>query len=130
MIEVKDRFDEIFTIELDAWCYGISTYPGEVFPGLIHRVVKELGLTFREAVRHNYAFDIIDTATKLSKAGKYLIDEKEITFAILAQLPNPLTLDEDQQYILANLIDQVEQTYGGALERLQRKWMHDKKQAA
>lgn len=130
MFEVNDKFDEIFKVEIEAWCYGISTYPGEIFPALLHRVVKELGVVFREAVANGLVFDIVDVATKLSKAGKYLVDEKELTFSVLAQLPNPATLNEDQQYVLANIIDQVEQAYGGALERLQRKWANERKRAA
>jgi hypothetical protein len=131
MFKVKDKFDEIFKVEIEAWCYGIATYPAEIFPALIHRVVKELGVTFREAIINHMAFDVIDVATKISKAGKYLVDEKEIAFSILAQLPNPNVLDEEGQYVLANVIDQVEQAYGGALERLQRRWAHNgKKEAA
>ena len=121
-MEVKDRFDEIFEIEMDGWCYGIEKYPGEVFAGLIHAVVKELAVSFKAAIEHNYAFDALKLARKVSKAAKYLVHEKEIAFSILAQFPNPVGLTEEGQFVMAQIIDQVEQEYGGALSRLQRKW--------
>lgn len=125
-----ESFEEIFAVEIDGWCYGIANYPGEIFPGLIHRVVKELANSFKAAVEHNVVFDILDVSLKLSRAAKYLVDEREICFGILAQLPNPSTLDEDGQFTLAQIIDQAEQAHGGALERLEKKWKLDKKRAA
>jgi len=128
---VKDKFDEVFEIEMAGWCCGIEKYPGEIFSGLIHAVIKELESSFRAAVEHNYAFNILDLSSRISKAAKYLVHEKEIAFSILARLPNPTTLSgEEAQYTLARIIDQVEQAYGGALERLQRKWSLENKKAA
>ena len=129
-MEVIDRYDEIFAIEVDGWCYGIQNYPGEVFPGLVHAVVRELRPGFKKAIEHNVAFDVLKVSKGISRAAKYLVHEKEIAFSILAQLPTPLELDEDGQYVMAMIIDQVEQTYGGALERLQRKWAFDKEKHA
>jgi len=130
MLEVKDRYDEIFGVEMEGWCYGIQNYPGEVFPALVHAVIRELAPSFKLAVEHNLAFDILELSKQFSKAAKYLIHEKEVTFSILARLPNPACLDEDGQFVLAQIIDQVEQSYGGAIERLQKKWAWEKKQAA
>jgi hypothetical protein len=129
-MEVIDRYDEIFAIELDGWCYGIQNYPGEVFPGLVHAVVRELRPGFKKAIEHNVPFDVLKVSKSISRAAKYLVHEKEIAFSVLAQLPSPLELDEDGQYIMAMIIDQVEQEYGGALERLQRKWAFDKEKHA
>lgn len=130
MLPVKDRYDEVFKSEMEGWCYGISNFPGEIFPGLVHRVIKELAPSFREAVEHHLVFNVIETSQKFSKAAKYLIPDKEIAFSILSQLPNPTTLDEDAQFVMAQIIDQVERSYGGALERLQKKWGWEKRQAA
>lgn len=127
MLKVKDRYDELFDIEIDGWCYGVTHFPGEVSPGLVHRVVKELTDVFRGAIVHNYVFNMLDVAERISKSAKYLIDEKEIAFSILAQLPNPLTLDEEGQFVLAQVVDQAEQAYGGAIERLERKWAWEAK---
>lgn len=135
MLKVLDRYDEIFEIEIDGWCYGVTNFPGEVSAGLVHRVIRELTDVFRTAIEHNYVFNILSVSDKISKAAKYLIDEREITFSILAQLPNPVTITEDQQFILAQIVDQAEQAYGGAIERLEKKWAwetkkNDSKQAA
>lgn len=122
---VKDRFDEIFEIEIEGWCYGIQNFPGEIFPGLVHAVIRELQPSFKAAIEHNHVFDVLEISTKFSKAAKYLVHEKEIAFSILAHLPMPTDLQEEGQFILAQIIDQVEQTHGGALERLRRKWQHE-----
>ncbi|NLF25738.1 MAG: hypothetical protein GX589_08815 [Deltaproteobacteria bacterium] len=129
--QVRDRFGEVFEIEMSGWCYGIEKYPGEIFSGLVHAVIRELAPSFRAAIEHGYPFKVLDLASRISKSAKYLIHEKEIAFSILAQLPNPATLSgEDAQFTLAQVIDQVEQAYGGALERLQRKWHFDAKKVA
>lgn len=121
-IKVKDSFDEIFGVEIDGWCYGVTHFPGEIDPSLIHRVVKELAPVFCSAIEHNFVFDILDVSVRLSKAAKFLIHEKDVAFSILSQLPNPKTLSEDAQFVLAQVADKVEQEYGGALDRLYRKW--------
>lgn len=128
MLNVKDRFDEIFEIEIEGWCYGLQNYPGEIFPALVHAIVKELAPTYRAAIEHHLVFNVLDTAHKISRAAKYLVHEKEVAFSILAQIPNPTTLNEDEQFVLAQVVDQVEQAYGGALMRLQKKWNWEKEQ--
>lgn len=130
MLPVRDRYDEVFNVEVDGWCYGIQNYPGEVFPALVHSVVKELAPSFRTAIESNFVFDVLDISTRLSRAAKYLVDEREIAFSILSQLPCPHVLSEEAQFILAQVIDQVEQAYGGALDRLERKWNLEKRRAA
>ena len=132
--KVKGAFDEIFSTELEGWCYGLANFPGEIFPAIVHRAVTELSTLFQNAVRNNFVFDLGESARKLSKAAKYLVPEKEIAFSILAHLPHPRECDEDGQYVIAMIIDQAETKYGGALERLERKWSketrHRNKQAA
>lgn len=128
-MEVKNRYDEIFAVELEGWCYGLQNYPGEIFSGLVHAVIKELRPSFKDAIQSLVLLDLLAISKKISRAAKYLVHEKEITFSILAQLPNPSELDEDAQFVLAQVIDQVEQAYGGALERLHRKWAYERKKA-
>ncbi len=126
--EKTNTFQEIFQVEVDGWCYGIANYPGETFPGLVHRVIRELRNSIRGAIENKVIFDVLEMSMKFSRAAKYLIDEKEICFSILAQLPKPSTLDEECQYVLAQIIDQAEQAYGGVMERLERKWLLDSKE--
>jgi hypothetical protein len=131
-IRIKNRYDEVFAVEIDGWCYGISNFPGDISAPLVYRIVKELGTAFREAIEHHYAFDILELANKISYATKYRVDEKEVVFCILAQFPEPAEFDEGGQYVLAQMVDQVERTHGGAIERLRKKWAweRERKQAA
>ena len=129
--KVKARYDEVFSTELEGWCYGLTNYPGEIFTGLVHRLVAELQPLFIDAIRNHLVFNLSETARKISKAAKYLVPEKEIAFSILAQIPDPRLFDEDCQYIIAMLMDQAEQSYGGVIDRMQRRWnMAQRKKAA
>jgi hypothetical protein len=128
--KVKNRFDEIFEVEIDGWCYGITHYPGEIHGALVHRVIKELSAAFKEAIEHNYVFNILDLSTRLSRAAKYLVPEKEIAFSILYVIPSPVEFSEDGQFVIAQLVDQVEQAYGGALEKVQKKWQWEAEKKA
>ena len=130
MFQVINRYDEVFQIEMDGWCFGITNYPGEVSPQVVHRIVRELASSFQAAIEHNVVFDIPDLAAKFSMAARCLVHEHEISFAIIAQLPNPATLREDQQCVLGLVIDKVEQKYPGALETFYKRWQIGVKEAA
>jgi hypothetical protein len=122
MTDTKNRFAEVFEIEMAGWCYGIEQYPGEIFPGLVHAVIRELSPAFKAAFEYGYVFDVIQLSDQLARAAKYLVHEKEICFSILAQFPNPAMLDEDAQFTMARVLDQAETQYGGILSRLLPKW--------
>ena len=119
-------FEEIFNIEIDGWCYGVENYPGEFYPNLVHIIIREMKTMFKSAIDQKHVFDIVEIGNKFAKASKFRIHEKEVAFSILAQLPNPASLNEDGQYIMAQILDKVEQTYGGVLERLERRWGLDR----
>jgi hypothetical protein len=125
-LQVADKYNEIFEIEIDCWCYGFVKFPGEITPALVHRVIKELTGIFKAAIDHNYVFNLHETAQLIFESVGKVIDEKEITFAILAQFPQPYELSEDGQFIMAQIIDQAEQRYGGVLERLEKKWKNSR----
>lgn len=124
-MNVLSKYNEVFQIEMEGWAHGLQNYPGEIFPELVFRVVRELEPRFIKAIEHNYAFNIVEVATMFSKAAKYLVHEKDITFCILSILPPVTHFAEEAQYVLGQIIDQVETTYGGALERLEKKWQYD-----
>lgn len=130
MFPVINRYDEVFQIEMDGWCFGITNYPGEVSAQVVHRIVRELSSSFQAAVEHNVVFDILDLANKFSVAARSLVHPQEITFAIIAQLPNPANLHEDQQCVLGMVIDKVEQQYPGALEMFYKRWQIGVREAA
>ena len=122
MIKVLAKYDEVFQIEMEGWAYGIANYPGEIFPELVFRVMRELEPSFILAIEHHYAFKVIEVATMFSRAAKYLVHEKDISFCLLSLLPPPSRFDEEGQYVMAQIIDEVEQAYGGAIERMEKKW--------
>jgi hypothetical protein len=122
MLPVKDRYDEVFEIEIDGWLFGLANYPGEISPQVIHRIIRELATSFHLAIEHHVVFNVLQMANRFSEAARFLIHEQELAMAIVAQLPNPATLDEDQQLVLGMVIDQVEQAYPGALTSFYNRW--------
>ena len=122
MFPVIARYDEVFKIEIDGWCFGISNYPGEISPSIIHRIVRELASSFQAAIEHNVVFDILELSQKVSEATRCLVHPQEIALAMVAQLPNPAILNEDQQCVLGLIIDKVDQSYSGALDSFYRRW--------
>ena len=117
-----DRYSEIFAIEIEGWCYGIEHYPGEVHPALVHRIIKELGESFRMAISHGVEFNVIELAGKISKAAKYLLPERDVALSVLSQLPCPTGLNEQETQTLHAIVLNVDSVYPGTLQRLQRKW--------
>lgn len=119
---VNGKYDEVFKVEIDCWCYGLNKFPGEMTGALVHRVIREMQPIFRGAVDNNFVFDLLYTARLIAVAVNDILSEKEIVFSILAQLPGPHELTEDGQFVLAQIVDQAEQEYGGVLDRLERRW--------
>ena len=130
MFLVKDRYDEVFQIELDGWCFGITNYPGELSPSIIHRIVRELAASLQAAIEHNVAFNILEISEKISIATRGRVHTKEIALAMIAHLPNPAILQEEQQCVLGVIIDTVDREYTGALESFYRRWNLGVKDAA
>ncbi len=130
MFPVLNRYDEVFQIEMDAWCFGITNYPGEVSPQVVHRIIRLLSSSFQTAVEHNVVFDILDLSAKISVAARCLVHDQEIAYSIIAQLPNPANLHEDQQCVLGMVIDKVEQKYPGVLETFYKRWQIGTREAA
>ena len=130
MFPVLNRYDEVFQIEMDGWCFGITNYPGEVSAQVVHRISRLLASSFQTAIEHNVVFDILDLASKFSIAARCLVHEQEIAYGIIAQLPNPANLHEDQQCVLGLVIDKVEQRYPGVLDTFYKRWQIGTREAA
>jgi hypothetical protein len=122
MFPVIGRYDEVFKIEIDGWCFGISNYPGEISAPVVHRIIRELGSAFQAAIEHNVVFDILEMSSKFSEASRCLIHPEEIAMAMVSQLPNPAILSEDQQCVLGQILDKVDQAYNGALNNFYKRW--------
>ncbi|MCB0339447.1 MAG: hypothetical protein KDD53_07580 [Bdellovibrionales bacterium] len=125
-----EKYLEAFNIEIDAWCYGITQYPGEIYPSLVHAILKELTPTLAWALEHGVVFNLVEVSEKISKAAKYLVHHKEVAFSLLARFPAPHELKtEDEMYTLAAILDMVEKTHQGAIERMEKRWANLSKAA-
>ena len=122
VVAVKDNFDEIFEMEIECWCYGFTRFQGDISPELVHRVLMEMEPTFKAAIHNNYAFNLLETADRISRAAREVVHPKEVTFSILVHLPAPFELDEESQFALAQVVDQAEKEYGDVISRLERRW--------
>ena len=127
----EKSLEELFWIMIDGWAHGIKHYPGDIYPELVYRVVKELHTDLDLAIRCNIVIDVMVIVQKFSAAAKFLVPEKELLFNILAQLPAPKQLKtEDQLYTLAQTIDKAESAHPGAIARLEKRWGMAQQQAA
>lgn len=122
-MSIRDpRIKDFFDADVDLWCQSIKEYPGEIHAGIVHRVIKDFGYVIRAAVKHTYAFDILEVAEALSASAKYLVSKKEIAFSILGQFYPPYMYEEDQIQTMTEIVEQVENEFGGAHDRLERRW--------
>lgn len=124
---MNKSFEEIFEIELKCWCFGISNSNEKLDQKLLHRILKEFSNIFRESIENLYEFDLIQTSKRLIVAGNCDIPEREVVFHILSYLPTPCELTKEQNEVLNNIVTKVENIYGGAFERLAKKWNSSKR---
>lgn len=127
--ESARRYASVFPVEVECWCYGMTNFPGQLYPKLVHRVVREMSPIFKAAIDSCYIFDLLDTAKKLSDSSGQVVTEKQAVYAILANLPMPHELDEDALNTLGQIIDQAEKFYGGVLEQMEELWKRENKAA-
>lgn len=120
------RYAEVFPVEIECWCFGISNFPGQLYPKLIHRVIKEMAPTLRASIDNGYVFDIFDTAKRIFQASRGTLPEKHVVYSLLANLPMPFELEEESQFVLAQIIDQVEQVYGGVVAQMEDLWRKER----
>ena len=130
MIKPKEGYEQVFQIEIDGWCHGLAGYMGKVTAPMVHRVIRELAISFEAAIKHFIVFDAIKVSEKISTAAQGVVSEKEVAFAILMLLPRPAVLDDEAQCVLALVIDQIERKYGGAIDRFENRFQTVKKRAA
>ena len=118
----RDGYDEIFAIEIECWCHGLKQFEGTITPGLVHRVIRELAPVMRGAILHDHIFNLLEISEQLSQACKRVCDVREIAFSLLLQLPVPFDLEESAQFVVAQIVDQAEQTFGPVLCILEEDW--------
>jgi hypothetical protein len=123
--DVAKRYAAVFPVEVECWCYGLTNFPGQLYPKLVHRVIKEMAPIFRSAIESSFVFELIETAKKISDCSNQVVTERQAVFAILANLPQPYDLDEDSLMTLGQVVDQAEQAYGGVLEQMEELWKRE-----
>lgn len=125
MSKREPRIKDFFETEIQLWCQAITDYPGEIHGGIVHGIIKEFGYVIRGSIKHAYAFDILEISEALSAAAKYLVPKKEICFSILGQFLPPYMLEEDQIEAMTKIVEEVEAEFGGAHDRLEKRWMKE-----
>ncbi len=116
------NFPELFELEIDGWRRGIEANHKLINSQELHNVIKEISSVFEIAIQQNYRFNLVDIAFNYSKACKGKVNPKEIAFYILSSLPHPDTFDQDGKQTLSEIVNHVDQEFGGAKDRLTKKW--------
>lgn len=118
----ENQAKQIFEIQVDGFCEGIKTYPGDIYDDLVFVVIDELRPAFYEALEYGNIINLIQIAEKFCAASKYLVSAYDILDKLLTLFPKPSELTEDQQFILAQILDPVDQALPGTIERLNLQW--------
>ncbi len=87
-------------------------YPGEIAPEVVFHVVRENADLYRDAIELGLPLDLVDLGKRLCKAAKDLVNEKEISFYLLGQLPKPDSLAEPLRENRTRAIARVTEEYG------------------
>jgi hypothetical protein len=122
----KTLYERVFPLELQSWYQAVTDFGGEVNEDFVYDVLELLYPSFKKALSLGMVFDVLEISLKLTKAAKYLVDERLIAFKILNSLPHPSKLSEDEQYALAQIIEIAEKQYKGTLAYMERKWQQEK----
>ena len=118
----NDIFQDEFKTVIKAFCSGIKRYPGEIHDRLVHVVIQDLEPMFVGALERGYVFDILSVAEDFCEAAMFRLDAEGVLSKLLSLFPNPSLLDEEQQFILAQILDPVDQALPSAVQKLQYEW--------
>lgn len=123
---------DIFDLEIQAWCYGLKNYPGEIYTDLVAAVLDEVAPCFKEALKSKLQISVIDIADKFVEASHYIVDHYTITKLICQKFPNPNDLadDMDELYLIANILDEIEGRYVGFHTVMENYWANNSQSAA
>jgi hypothetical protein len=126
---LKDRttYKRLFPLEIRSWQEAIANYEGEVSDELVYDCLDVIFPAFRKAIACGVVFDVMDISAQFSRSAKYLVDERMIAFKILASLPDPLSVSEDERMVISTIAELVEERYRGTVAYLERKWALDRK---
>jgi|GEM_PF-6333182 len=109
-------------LTVDRWCFGVQNYPGEIYPKLIFKVIKQLAPAIKAAVEGNLVINLVALGQHLAQAGKYVVSEQEIILALAGALPCPTAIDPSHHETLANTLGVIEQVLPGSLSQVKDHW--------
>ncbi len=115
-------FPELFEIEIDGWRRGIEANQKNITSHDLHNVIKEMAVVFEIAIQQNYIFNLVEIASNYSKASQGKVNPKEVAFYVLSTIPHPSKFTEESQKTLSEIINMVDLKFGGAKERLEKRW--------
>ncbi len=115
-------YQENFQTIISAYAAGIRSYPGEVYDELIYIFLKDLEPMFVEALKYEYAFDILDIAEKFCEAGMFRLSPEGVVDTLLSLFPHPSALNVVEQDTLIKILELVDRTLPGTIERIQYEW--------
>ena len=117
----KDDPENIFRLDIDSWCYGLSRFSGNITPKLIHALIREMSGTFLYAIKNQYAFSVVSVAKCLHEASEGAANLKELALHIIACLPNPSILDEKQLTVFEEIIAQANRIYPDVVHKFESR---------
>ena len=117
-----DILKENFHTVINAYCHGISKYDGELDDELVTILIKDLKPAFEEAIENEYQFDLLAIAEQFCEATNFKVTPEGVVASLLDILPIPSVISSDEQFVLAQIIDPVDQVIPGTLDRLQWEW--------
>ena len=123
------KFPELFELEMESWKGAIESNQAKITSHDIHNVIKEIACVFEMAIQQNYIFNLPQLANKFSKASKGKVNPKEIAFYVLSTIPHPDKFNDAEKRTLLQIINLTEAEFGGAKERLQKRWYQNQKSA-
>lgn len=117
-----ERLIENFHTVIDGYCHGISKYEGEIDDEIISILIKDIRPAFEEAIENEYQFDLLAIAEQFCEATSFKVTPESVVASLLDILPTPSVIGADEQFVLAQIIDPVDQVIPGTLDRLQWEW--------
>ena len=126
----REDVENVFRLDIDSWCYGLSRFSGNLTPKLIHALIREMSGSFLYAVENLYAFSVVRVAQRLHEVSENIVNEKELAFHIIACLPNPSILSPERFAVFEEIIEQVNRVYPDVVQKFQSRLANSRSKAS
>lgn len=117
----SDNIEKLFSLEIESWCHGLAQFQEPVSPKLMYALVQEMSGTFLAAVSAHYAFDLVGVAKRLHTVSDGIVNEKELTFYILAHLPNPSILNSECLAVFKSIVARAQNIYPDVVKKFESR---------